>query len=164
MTSYPPRQRRNFCRLHSTPTVRMRPSACKSHGKQQRYSAFQIVQVTKSECFKYRAQVPGYPSTEIGTGKTRKTSLSDPRKCDEELAPIPSIWSHVKRKCSEHFRGPITRSDQTGSGSISRSCKKAVLTLFPASCSAVGAVVQKLRRFRNGPITIYAQSKRTAYL
>ena len=57
---------------------------------------FQIVQVTKSDCFKYRAQVPGYPSTEIGTGKTRKTSLSDPRKCDEELSPIPSIWSRKK--------------------------------------------------------------------
>jgi hypothetical protein len=96
MTSYPPRQRRNICRLHSTPTVRMRPSACKSHGKRQRYSDFQIVQVTKSECFKYSAQVPGYPSTEIVTGKTRKTSLSDPRKCDEELSPIPSIWSRKK--------------------------------------------------------------------
>ena len=74
------------------------------------------------------------------------------------------MWSHVKCKCSEHFRGPITRSDQTGSGSNSRSCKRAVLTLFPANCSAVGAVVHKLRRFRNGPITIHAQSKRTEYL
>ena len=69
--------------------------------------------------------------------------------------------SHVKCKCCEHFRGPITRSVQTGSGSNLRSVEKPVATCFPANCKCQGAVVHKLWGHRNAPNTIHAQSTRT---